>query len=747
MKKLLLVILLLSCLSGYSQFINNSNGSSEWETFIFHDTVPATSARVGIRSGHIWKKQYNLNGNYSEAYSNYYDIGSDTIVFLNSAYETYLTNVYLTGLEMTRFDIEYDMYNANIATYNIDSVIWHGRIELYQNSSYWGFKDNTYTKYVEYKDSIIINSNSGSNGINFNKVSGDTIELIGLNYVREVNLNTTYATYLFYIGNRIKFPNYVMDLSGLREISTSGANRMYLYASVDTIKIPNLEYISGVVPYVYTPRIKYFDLGNSQFDEFSLLSAGSSSHPIKFSDTNWDMNYLNIVNAYIDTLDISDKTITELKVANSTSSYRYFLKYLKLPTTCDKVELHYPDIDSLDLTYMTNAGDFYGSSLGTTYIEFPDTMEKITINYTSGTIDLDSCISREYYFNSTGLTAALPDSVVSLLLYNHNISINNYPKADTLRGIGGKLSSAVDRFNINDYDTIVLELSKNITLRADTIDLTGINKFTRLSDNSAYSNIVAYNPQKYIFPDTVWTDVGISIYEGTNIDTLDLSTFMNLNRCQIGGSATINVKKVVLPDSTLVPDGMAFRTYTSWDTIDMKKNRLYSYSFYNVFDSLYSPNVHYVPLDSLYSGNYLTYFEFNNTEIDSIDLKGFPLVEDCRASYVDSLEYMRLDPRMKLSWLRMTGSQIGYIDIFVNDADSITHRHDTRINLDAMYLTAAEVNQYLYDLDQIAIAGYNNRKIYLNGAGNAAPDATSGGYDGTAAKNSLVSKGFTVYTN
>ena len=56
---------------------------------------------------------------------------------------------------------------------------------------------------------------------------------------------------------------------------------------------------------------------------------------------------------------------------------------------------------------------------------------------------------------------------------------------------------------------------------------------------------------------------------------------------------------------------------------------------------------------------------------------------------------------------------------------------------------AAIVNQTLSVIDSISVSGFLGQKIYIGGT-NAAPDSSSGGFDGIAAKNSLIAKGFTV---
>jgi hypothetical protein len=66
-------------------------------------------------------------------------------------------------------------------------------------------------------------------------------------------------------------------------------------------------------------------------------------------------------------------------------------------------------------------------------------------------------------------------------------------------------------------------------------------------------------------------------------------------------------------------------------------------------------------------------------------------------------------------------------------------------------MTAAEVNHILVDLANLVsgegVGGdYTGRRIYMYGT-NAAPDSSSGGYDGLTAKANLQAKGITVNTN
>ena len=83
---------------------------------------------------------------------------------------------------------------------------------------------------------------------------------------------------------------------------------------------------------------------------------------------------------------------------------------------------------------------------------------------------------------------------------------------------------------------------------------------------------------------------------------------------------------------------------------------------------------------------------------------------------------------------------LGYVDIttliFASDADIAIYNNS---------MTAAEVNQILVDLDATMPAP-GTGLIDISGS-NAAPDSSSGGFDGITARNSLVAAGYTVTTS
>ena len=88
--------------------------------------------------------------------------------------------------------------------------------------------------------------------------------------------------------------------------------------------------------------------------------------------------------------------------------------------------------------------------------------------------------------------------------------------------------------------------------------------------------------------------------------------------------------------------------------------------------------------------------------------------------------------------LEAIGCQLNYIDFSVPTLSS-----NVLLRLDSNAMTAAEVNQILVELD--GILGSGSGQINISGT-NAAPDMSSGGYNGTAAAISLAGKGHTVTT-
>ncbi|MFY0628221.1 MAG: fibronectin type III domain-containing protein [Reichenbachiella sp.] len=103
------------------------------------------------------------------------------------------------------------------------------------------------------------------------------------------------------------------------------------------------------------------------------------------------------------------------------------------------------------------------------------------------------------------------------------------------------------------------------------------------------------------------------------------------------------------------------------------------------------------------------------------------------------IQAITFDPASRVSILNLSLANIEYFDFNFLDFDSMTS-----ILLNGNNMTAAEVNEYLFRIDYYAVSG--TTAIFLHGT-NAAPDGSSGGYDGLTAKSNLISKGYTLFTN
>lgn len=159
------------------------------------------------------------------------------------------------------------------------------------------------------------------------------------------------------------------------------------------------------------------------------------------------------------------------------------------------------------------------------------------------------------------------------------------------------------------------------------------------------------------------------------------------------------------------------------------------------------------------SGNPLlvTFSADSNTTITSLDFTNNTRLQVLFLQVCTALTSITLPTSndFKITTFNMNFSPINYDRVnfdwrnvpFATDANGCT------IQANTCSLSAAEVNQFLVDLDSISQTNdkatnttpRTGRSIDLTT--NTAPDSTSGGVDGVAAKASLVAKGFTVLTD
>ena len=130
----------------------------------------------------------------------------------------------------------------------------------------------------------------------------------------------------------------------------------------------------------------------------------------------------------------------------------------------------------------------------------------------------------------------------------------------------------------------------------------------------------------------------------------------------------------------------------------------------------------------------------------TLDISGFTNLCDNLYLYGNTNLTNVIMPSTQRSFINVNiySCNLGYVDFTV--CPNLTSTKGMGVLLQNNNMTAAEVNHILVDLDTISTSGYTGRVINISGT-NAAPDGTSGGYDGLTAKTSLQSKGFTVTTS
>jgi len=130
----------------------------------------------------------------------------------------------------------------------------------------------------------------------------------------------------------------------------------------------------------------------------------------------------------------------------------------------------------------------------------------------------------------------------------------------------------------------------------------------------------------------------------------------------------------------------------------------------------------------------------------SADLSWARLQDDSGVQYKDSLITSIQLPvsSATLSTIDIRPGQCAQINLL--DVPNATEQNDFALLMQDNGMNASEVNRILTELDTNATNSFTGRSINLSGT-NAAPDTTSGGLDGSAAKTSLIGKGFSVTTS
>ena len=146
------------------------------------------------------------------------------------------------------------------------------------------------------------------------------------------------------------------------------------------------------------------------------------------------------------------------------------------------------------------------------------------------------------------------------------------------------------------------------------------------------------------------------------------------------------------------------------------------------------------------------YIDVSYTGISTIDHNSMTLYQIQRLDHCNNLTSIDYTGVINNGVSRIniySNPNLGYVDL-TGPTAPFPERNDFDLDAKDNGWSAAIVNHMLVDMNSVSTNAYTGRGIDLGGVNdpNAAPDATSGGYDGLAAVADLVNnKGFVVVTN
>lgn len=224
------------------------------------------------------------------------------------------------------------------------------------------------------------------------------------------------------------------------------------------------------------------------------------------------------------------------------------------------------------------------------------------------------------------------------------------------------------------------------------------------------------------------TELDISMFD-TYLDDatrIDLSGNTLLETIVFPTAYTGNIDSLVAAHCNLQGelDLSMLDKFSNWATINFLSNPITSVVF-----------------ASSITGNFAA-IDFSGCELDgTLDLTGIEVAE-LYLTGNSSLDGLVIDST-SIYFLDAYYCNLGYVDL---RSFKINIHPGAQINLEDNLMTAAEVNHILADLNSIAVYSTNMRSVLIGGS-NEAPDTTSGGYDGVAAKAALIAKNVSVSSN
>lgn len=241
-------------------------------------------------------------------------------------------------------------------------------------------------------------------------------------------------------------------------------------------------------------------------------------------------------------------------------------------------------------------------------------------------------------------------------------------------------------------------------------------------------------------PDSFTSQPAVIRFNDCNsLTTLNLTNFGNY----FGGTCRLNtcasLESVTMPSSTANFTNLYIYSCPNLVSLDVSDLTGLSgeFSFYGC------TNLTTLVLPSVLASEpvFTKFYFFNNTGLSTVDTSGLLNLGGALLGYSCGLSSFTFPASAKVfTNIQLYNNSLTSLDftplVGANDGVSIV------ISINSF--DAANVNQILVDLDT---KGWINGSVNISGAGNSAPDGTSGGLDGLTAKTNLIANGWTVTTN
>jgi hypothetical protein len=275
-------------------------------------------------------------------------------------------------------------------------------------------------------------------------------------------------------------------------------------------------------------------------------------------------------------------------------------------------------------------------------------------------------------------------------------------------------------------DTPTIELADNSVTH--TYSVTGFKFAGFRYDN--YTDITGVD----FSGNDIWT--GATLADGVIID---LSMFPDLDSINLSNNTIINT--VVFPTSSTVINYVLAHSCDLTGNIDIS-----GFSGFAGGLAVYN-NPNLTSVTNPTSSGIITGYNVDSCNItgtlDVSGLSGLGGAFDAGGN-VNLTKINNPTSTQTFSAYRAASCDLGYFSLLT--LTNLTESNNVDINLSNNSMTVIEVNHYLEDFDTLSTGAFTGRTINIAGT-NAAPDGSSGGFDGLTAKANLIAKGFTVTTN